>query len=122
MPVGTRVGLCDEADKNWYDEEGAWDYRTHAIKSWLKGKDNPKWLKFGFHMAYETGHFTQMVWKGSTSVGFGVAFKKVGMGNYKSIVVARFSPPGNMRGAYAQNVMPLKGKKDEFVPASEKVL
>jgi len=48
-----------------------------------------------------TGHFTQVVWKGSSEVGVGVAQK-----GSKVIVVANYSPPGNYIGQHADNVFP----------------
>merc|ERR1712172_191387 len=49
----------------------------------------------------EIGHFTQVVWKGSTEVGVGVAQE-----GSTVVVVANYSPPGNVRGQYAENVPP----------------
>lgn len=48
------------------------------------------------------GHFTQLVWKGSQKVGYGAA---VGPDGYL-VVVARYTPPGNVAGAAAaqQNI------------------
>ena len=40
-----------------------------------------------------------MVWKGTTKVGFGVATARG-----KKLVVARYSPPGNVPGRYNENV------------------
>jgi len=47
-----------------------------------------------------TGHFTQVVWKGSTEIGVGVGQK-----GSKVVVVANYSPPGNS-GQYVDNVPP----------------
>jgi len=47
------------------------------------------------------GHFTQVVWKGSTEVGVGVAQE-----GSKVVVVANYSPPGNFGGQYVENVPP----------------
>jgi len=46
-----------------------------------------------------TGHFTQMVWKGSEKVGCAIAKK----GN-KVFIVANYFPPGNFMGKYSDNV------------------
>merc|ERR1712055_148419 len=56
---------------------------------------------FGNEGGQGTGHFTQVVWKGSTDVGVGVAQE-----GSKVVVVSNYSPPGNMRGQYADNVPP----------------
>jgi len=63
---------------------------THATDAWYKEVDN---YDFG---TYATkggmiGHFTQVVWKGSTKLGMGVA---------GTIMVGRYSPAGNMIGSH----------------------
>ena len=57
----------------------------------------------GFSMS--TGHFTQVVWKGSQKLGLGYALTGDGKTLY---VVAQYSPPGNIRGQFEQNVLPTK--------------
>ena len=47
-----------------------------------------------------TSHFTQMIWKNTTDVGFG--FKKKGNFCY---AVAFYYPPGNTLGEYKENVL-----------------
>ena len=52
-----------------------------------------------------TGHFTQVVWKESTVLGIGRAeTEKKGM--KCAYIVGRYKPAGNMRGRYAENVLP----------------
>lgn len=65
----------------WYDEVKTYDYN-----------------KPGFSL--QTGHFTQVVWKGSTKLGFGSA--KVG--DYTANV-GLYSPPGNMLDDFKGNVL-----------------
>lgn len=48
-----------------------------------------------------TGHFTQVIWKNSVSLGVGIAFAD---GGTKAIVVANYSPPGNFGSQYAAQV------------------
>lgn len=49
-----------------------------------------------------------MVWKETEQVGAALA-KKVGSDGYtETYVVARYSPPGNYPGEFANNVMPQK--------------
>merc|ERR1712055_57142 len=71
--------------------QGAVDYWYSEIKDYT----------FGNEGGQGTGHFTQVVWKGSTDVGVGVAQE-----GSKVVVVSNYSPPGNMRGQYADNVPP----------------
>lgn len=52
----------------------------------------------------ETGHFTQVVWAGSTEFGCGKSRSSRG-GTY---VVCNYNPPGNYSGQFKQNVLPLK--------------
>ena len=69
--------------------------------------DEIKLYKFpngGFSM--ETGHFTQLVWTTTTSVGCGQVQCK---GN--DIIVCNYDPPGNWEGQYKQHVLPASCKK-----------
>merc|ERR1712013_689082 len=59
---------------------------------------NDAWQHSGNKKYGETGHFTQVVWKGSTELGVGVGQK-----GSKVVVVANYSPPGNS-GQYHDNV------------------
>lgn len=47
-----------------------------------------------------TGHFTQVVWRGSTLLGVGIANSRNG-GIY---VVANYDPAGNYAGQFTENV------------------
>ena len=69
----------------WYDEETLYTYNPPT----------------GFSMA--TGHFTQVVWVANERVGFGVTQGD----NGKTMLVGRYSPPGNYGNQFAQNVLPL---------------
>ena len=51
-----------------------------------------------------TGHFTQVVWKGSTVLGIGRAEGTM-RGMKCTYTVARYRPAGNMMGTFAQNVV-----------------
>ncbi|KAL9972784.1 hypothetical protein ACROYT_G019155 [Oculina patagonica] len=51
-----------------------------------------------------TGHFTQVVWKKTTKVGVALKKKKISKGKIETYIVARYSPPGNWRGQFQQNV------------------
>ncbi|WP_227982698.1 CAP family protein [Nocardia spumae] len=75
---------ADQAFRSWADEEGAYDY----------GKP-------GFSV--ETGHFTQVVWKGTTRIGVARACLP---GSSETYVVADYDPPGNYEGRFPDNVRP----------------
>jgi hypothetical protein len=51
----------------------------------------------------DTGHFTQVVWKGTNKLGFGVGFTD---DSQTVVVVANYGPAGNMEGDFEQNVLP----------------
>ncbi|KAI9251723.1 CAP domain-containing protein [Sporodiniella umbellata] len=69
----------------WYNEYKKYDY------------NNP-----GFGMA--TGHFTQVVWKGTTEVGCGVTVcDNIGKG-YK-LYTCSYNTPGNYQGEFETNVL-----------------
>ena len=76
----------DAAVQMWYDEIGFYDF------------DDP-----GFNGA--TGHFTQVVWKGSTNLCMRHAFSDDGL---KVYYVARYTTRGNMIEGFDDNVLPLK--------------
>jgi pathogenesis-related protein 1 len=81
LAAGTEGALLpDGAVRMWYDEIKKYDF--------AKGK---------FSMA--TGHFTQVVWQGSRSLGCGIS-KCKGM----QIFVCQYDPPGNVQGEFVANV------------------
>ena len=73
------------ASEMWYDEVKQYDF------------DNPRYIK-------GTGHFTQLVWKGSKQIGCGAACN-----SYKRcFLTCNYYPPGNFLSEFANNVFPLK--------------
>ena len=76
-----RTGAVDA----WYNEEPLYDY------------DNP-----GF--SSETGHFTQVVWKGTLQVGCG--YKSGCAGGWPNVWVCQYDPPGNYISQFGDNVFP----------------
>jgi hypothetical protein len=69
----------------WYNEISSYDFK------------NP-----GFSEA--TGHFTCLVWLTSREYGISIAFDPV---TTKAIITMNTSPPGNVIGQFAENVLPL---------------
>lgn len=72
----------DDVVTGWYNEVSAYDF--------TRGE-------FGF----DTGHFTQVVWRGTQSLGCGRSECNGG-----ELWVCNYDPPGNMSGAFKQNVRP----------------
>jgi len=75
--------------KAWYDEIAQYDF----------GGDRQK----------GTGHFTQVVWKGSTHMGMALS-------DDGRFCVANYFPGGNVIGQFKQNVLP---RGTPYVPAKE---
>jgi pathogenesis-related protein 1 len=67
----------------WYDELAKFNFRAG-----------------GFSM--KTGHFTQVVWRGTSQVGCGKS-----QCNGLDVWICQYSPPGNVEGQYRENVLPL---------------
>lgn len=80
IPKGT------EAVTSWYAEGKSYDY----------SKEPP--------IDTPAGHFTQMVWSGSSAMGVGLAAAADRPGKW--IVVVKYDPPGNWLGRYTANVRP----------------
>ncbi|XP_027058601.1 ectin-like isoform X3 [Pocillopora damicornis] len=76
---------CGEIVTRWYDEEIDYDYATGETKT-----------PFAPIL-----HFTQIVWKATREVGMATA-----VGHGKLIAVARYSPAGNTKGLFQENVHP----------------
>ena len=67
----------------WYEEHDKYNYSNPGFSS-------------------TTGHFTQIVWQNSKEMGAGKAVSSSGA----QFVVARYQPPGNVRGQFPENVKP----------------
>ena len=86
-----------QATMMWYNEFNTPGYDFNAMDTWQSG----------------AGHWSAVVWDSSTELGMGHAFGSDGT----LYIVARYSPAGNMLGAFPQNVFPLtaSGKKKRSV-------
>jgi uncharacterized protein YkwD len=83
LAAGTSGTLTPEAVVTmWYREVAAYDFRGGAF-------------------SMETGHFTQVVWRGTTQLGCGRSSCR-GL----DVWVCQYDPPGNMLGAFQRNVLP----------------
>ena len=80
-------GICvtgDKASEIWYSEVSKYDYSNPEFSS-------------------GTGHFTQLVWKGSSQIGCGAACNA----QNNCYVTCNYYPPGNYKGDFANNVLQL---------------
>ena len=71
-----------------------------ATKLWYNEVLKYNYNRPGFSM--QTGHFTQVVWKNTKEVGFGVASTK---DKSRCYVVANYYPAGNYQGEFPKNVL-----------------
>ncbi len=70
----------------WYNEEPLYDYNDPGYSP-------------------GTGHFTQIVWKGTTEIGCGFATGCT-TSNWPNVWVCQYNPHGNIIGQFADNVFP----------------
>ena len=94
-------GTADEAVMKWYAELASYDFDA----------DGP------MDADHVVGHFTQVVWKGTSKIGCGYKTTcstprdaKTGGSKYGGLVwVCQYSPHGNTAGQYKDNVLPAEG-------------
>ncbi|CAI4046507.1 hypothetical protein SUVZ_11G2250 [Saccharomyces uvarum] len=86
-----------------YGENLALGYGTTAsVDAWYNEISSYDYSNPGF--TEDAGHFTQVVWKGTSQVGCGL--KSCG-GQWGDYVICSYQNPGNYIGEFADNVMPL---------------
>ncbi len=74
-----------------------------AVDDWYSEVKDYDFSRPGFGM--NTGHFTQVVWRGTQQVGCGTARCSGG-----DIWVCNYYPPGNVLGQFPANVLPVSCK------------
>ncbi|XP_052762420.1 Golgi-associated plant pathogenesis-related protein 1-like [Mya arenaria] len=92
--VGENLYMC------WSSDPKAGVKASDAVQSWYDEIKDYDFSKPDFAM--DTGHFTQVVWKGSTELGMAWAKAKGG----SIYVVASYRPAGNMMGDFENHVLP----------------
>lgn len=75
---------------------------SDPVNSWYSEVKDYDFRKSGYQT--NTGHFTQVVWKGSKELGIGKAKSADG----KVFVVGRYRPAGNNMRTFNENVFPSK--------------
>ncbi|KAH7052529.1 CAP domain-containing protein, partial [Linnemannia elongata] len=75
-----------------------------AMTSWMSEASKYNYNQPGFSSA--TGKFTQVVWKNTTQVACGIARCPAGaiFAQPSTLIVCRYTPPGNFPGQFPQNV------------------
>ena len=92
-----------------YSSESSVDPTTlgnGAVEDWYSEIKDYKYESPGF--SSETGHFTQVVWKGSTKLGCGAAqgTETIEGTKYNAFyVVCQYAPAGNVQGQFPDNVL-----------------
>ena len=77
--------MAKEVFDLWYNERQVYDYNTP-----------------GFSM--QTGHFSQVVWQSSERLGCSIECNQA---TGKCFSICSYDPPGNVIGAFEQNVLPI---------------
>ncbi|XP_015790486.1 protein PRY2 [Tetranychus urticae] len=100
------IGSLSHRPKNEFGENVFWTSLTAVngdkpVESWYSEISKYNWDKAAFVSG--TGHFTQVVWKGSKEIGIGKA-----VGSKGTFIVCNYKPAGNFIGKFAENVLPLK--------------
>ena len=86
----------NEIGENLYTCSGKEATGEMATTDWY---NEIKMHNFKKDFQHDTGHFTQLIWKGTEEVGFGIANK-----GKKYYAVVNYYPPGNFLGQFANNV------------------
>ncbi|KAF8161394.1 CAP domain-containing protein [Crassisporium funariophilum] len=75
-----------------------------AVNTWMAEASKYNYNQPAFSAA--TGHFTQIVWKGTTQVACAIAACPAGaiLPAPTKYIVCRYAPPGNFEGQFSQNV------------------
>jgi len=78
----------EEAVQGWYDEVEDYDFNNQGFSG-------------------STGHFTQVVWKGTERLGCAISTcPEGGPSPGRKIYVCQYSPPGNVNNRFEENVFP----------------
>lgn len=77
-----------------------------AVQAWYAEVENYSYNHPGF--SYKTGHFTQLIWKGSKKLGCGYVACNGNNGTPGRYLVCEYNPPGNILGRkyFSENVLP----------------
>jgi len=99
-----------EGENLYYGETSVQVDVCLATFKWYNEVNDMEWSKLPTFYNFmpvpsNLGHFTQLVWKGTSKVGCGTAYRKEGT-TYKTYITCRYSSPGNVMGQFPMNVAP----------------
>ncbi|CAF1011591.1 unnamed protein product [Adineta steineri] len=97
---GHSMGECLSV---FYDTNGLYIKGSDPVNNWYNEIKDYNWGNPDASTGV-IGHFTQVIWKGSTRLGIGRALTSDNMTMY---VVGNYFPGGNVPGQFAQNVLPI---------------
>jgi len=100
-------GIYDHSETE-YGENIAWGSPTQsaaaAVANWYSEVDLTAPRGLVKDWTYAVGHYTQVVWKGTAKLGCGKGRAQED-GSLGDLWVCQYSPSGNMRGNFGQNVL-----------------
>ena len=103
------LGQGENLGMQWHSTDSPPVNYTHTINAWYMDEiDLYDFSNPGF--SAETSHFSQIVWKGTTSFCMRHAFSENGLEVYYA---ARYFERGNHINKFSENVLPLKIAVDE---------
>ncbi len=81
--IGGFIPTLKDAIEAWYAEK---EFFQYGLSQWCIGDK-------------ECRHYTQLIWRDTTSIGCGIArYPQKYMGMYEYVIVCKFYPPGNIIG------------------------
>merc|ERR1711924_250843 len=101
IPNGQGQNLYMSMTQGSDNEAGA----KTAVSGWYSEVNDPGYDFDNPGFDHGTGHFTQVVWKGTTKVG--MAKVRGDQDGWDTVyIAANYAPAGNMEGDFEQNVLP----------------
>ena len=113
LTTSVRAWFVNFVQGGQYGENLAQGYRdpTLAVEAWAAEEDNYNYKNP--NPGDSTGHFTQLVWQNTTTVGCGASYCRNNADNGANgwFLVCEYDPAGNVKGAYKDQVS-RTGEKD----------
>lgn len=97
-----RTGAGENLAFRWYTNGKKRPKGDEIADIWYNEVKDYSWEVPELNLTRFAGHFTQLIWAGTSQVGFGIAAD----GRGKITVVAQYQTAGNVKGDYELNVPP----------------